>query len=135
MYVEEMPRDLDRPLWGGQRPWFEIWFAVLLDDNRRRALWIRQSLFVPREGEGRATIWGAWFDADATPATRAGKHFVPIAHATVGDPGGGDQLIRIDDAYIARSGAAGSIDGLRWTVGLSEEPAGRTGTAAYHLFG
>lgn len=119
MYVEEMPRDLDRPLWGGQRPWFEIWFAVLLDDNRRRALWIRQSLFVPREGEGRATIWGAWFDADATPATRAGKHFVPIAHTTVGDPGGDDQLIRIDDAYIARSGAAGSIDGLRWTASWS----------------
>lgn len=116
MYVEEMPRDLDRPLWGGQRPWFEIWFAVLLDDDRRRALWIRQTLFVPREGEGRATIWGAWFDADATPATRAGKRFVPIAQATVGDPAGGDQLIRIEDAFIARSGAAGAIEGLRWTA-------------------
>ena len=54
-----MPRDLDRPFWRGQRPWFEIWFAVLLDDDRRRALWIRQTLFVPREDEGRATVWGA----------------------------------------------------------------------------
>ena len=59
MYVREMPRDLDRPFWRGQRPWFEIWFAVLLDENRRRALWIRESLHAPKEGEGRATVWGA----------------------------------------------------------------------------
>ena len=38
-----MGKDLDRPVWHGQRPWVEIWFAVVLDASRRRALWIRQT--------------------------------------------------------------------------------------------
>jgi 2-keto-4-pentenoate hydratase/2-oxohepta-3-ene-1,7-dioic acid hydratase in catechol pathway len=114
MYVREMPRDLDRPHWHGQRPWFEIWFAVLLDDNRRRALWIRETLFVPKEGEGRATIWGAWFNADAAPTTRAGKRYAPIEEAKIGDPNVSDELIRIGDAFIGKGGATGAIDGLSW---------------------
>ncbi|HEX5061957.1 MAG TPA: fumarylacetoacetate hydrolase family protein, partial [Kofleriaceae bacterium] len=109
-----MPRDLDRPFWRGQRPWFEIWFAVLLDENRRRALWIRETLFVPKEGDGRATIWGAWFDADASPTTRTGKRWAPIETAKIGDPNASDELIRIDDAYIGKSGAAGAVDELSW---------------------
>ena len=36
-----MARDLDRAQWRGQRPWFEIWFACVLDAGRRRALWVR----------------------------------------------------------------------------------------------
>ena len=115
MYVKAMPRDLDRPFWRGQRPWFEIWFAVILDENRRRALWIRETLFVPKEGDGRATIWGAWFDADAKPSTRAAKRFVPIDQAKIGD-GSTDELIRIDDAFITKTGAAGGCDGLAWMV-------------------
>jgi 2-keto-4-pentenoate hydratase/2-oxohepta-3-ene-1,7-dioic acid hydratase in catechol pathway len=126
MYVREMLRDLDRPFWKGQRPWFEIWFAVLLDESRRRALWIRQTLFVPKDGEGRATVWGAWFDADAKPATHAGKRYAPIGHAKIGDAARvadssapasgpeGDALIRIDDSYLGKTGAAGAVDGLRW---------------------
>lgn len=109
-----MPRDLDRPFWKGQRPWFEIWFAVLLDENRRRALWIRQTLLAPKEGEGRATIWGAWFDADAAPATHAAKRFTQIDNAKIGDPTAGDELIRIEDSYIGKSGAAGNVEGLSW---------------------
>ncbi len=106
-----MLRDLDRPFWHGQRPWFEIWFAVLLDENRRRALWIRETLFVPKEGDGRATVWGAWFDLDATPSTRVGKRFVPIERAKVSD---GEELIRIDDSVIGKSGATGAVEGLSW---------------------
>ena len=41
---------------------------------------------------------------------------MPIDHATVGDPDAGDELIRLDDAYLAKTGAAGAIDGLRWTA-------------------
>jgi 2-keto-4-pentenoate hydratase/2-oxohepta-3-ene-1,7-dioic acid hydratase in catechol pathway len=114
MYVREMPRDLDRPFWRGQRPWFEIWFAVLLDNSRRRALWLRETLFAPKDGEGRATVWGAWFDADAKPVTRAGKRYAPIERAKVGDPSTGEELIRIDDAFIAKGGATGAVDGLSW---------------------
>lgn len=106
-----MAKDLDRPLWRGQRPWFEIYFAVLLDEKRRRALWIRETMFVPKEGDGRATIWGAWFDADATPPSIASKRYVPLDHAQIGDS---EELIRIDDSWISRSGASGSVDNLRW---------------------
>jgi len=80
---EGMGRDPDRPVWRGQRPWFEIWFAVLLDESRRRALWVRQSLFVPKSGEARATVWGAWLDADATPIRHAGKRFMPLVDGTL----------------------------------------------------
>jgi 2-keto-4-pentenoate hydratase/2-oxohepta-3-ene-1,7-dioic acid hydratase in catechol pathway len=110
-YVEHMARDLDRPQWHGQRPWFEIWFAVLLDEDRRRALWIRQTLFVPKQGDGRASIWGAWFDADATPPTRAAKRREPVDKMKLDDD---DALIRIDDSWFARSGASGRVDGLAW---------------------
>src|SRR5262245_33105096 len=116
MYVREMPRDLDRPFWRGQRPWFEIWFAVILDENRRRALWIRETLYIPKDGDGRATIWGAWFDADAMPTTRAGKRYAPIERAKTGDQTTGDELIRIDSSFIGKSGAAGEVDELSWRV-------------------
>jgi 2-keto-4-pentenoate hydratase/2-oxohepta-3-ene-1,7-dioic acid hydratase in catechol pathway len=143
VYVVGMVRDLDRPQWKGQRPWFEIWFAVVLDAGRRRALWIRQTLFVPRQGDARATIWGAWFDADATPPARAAKRYLSIDHAKVasvadgragagpggrpgteGRPGTGggtggvddEPLIRIDDSWLGRAGAAGAVAELAWDV-------------------
>jgi len=118
VYVVGMPRDLDRPQWKGQRPWFEIWFAVVLDARRRRALWVRQTLFVPRTGDGRATTWGAWFDADAVPPTRAAKRFGSLERARLDEPASGDQpLIQIEDCWLGRTGAAGSVAGLAWDVG------------------
>src|SRR4029078_2157832 len=105
VYVVVMARDLDRPRWKGQRPWVEIWVAVGLDAGRRRALWIRQTMFVPRQGDARTTIWGAWFDADATPPAQAAKRYLSIEHATVNDKGGDsggndDPLIRIEDSWL-----------------------------------
>ena len=108
-----MAREPDRPVWKGQRPWFEIWFAVLLDAGRRRALWIRQTFFVPRQGDGRATIWGAWFDADAERPARAAKRYTPLDNAKIG---AGEELIRIDDSWMTRAAAAGSVEGLAWDV-------------------
>ncbi len=108
-----MGRDPDRPVWRGQRPWFEIWFAVLLDASRRRALWVRQTMFVPRQGDGRATIWGAWFDADAPVPARAAKRFVPIAQAKIGE---GDRLIQIEDAWISHGAAVGHVSELAWDI-------------------
>jgi 2-keto-4-pentenoate hydratase/2-oxohepta-3-ene-1,7-dioic acid hydratase in catechol pathway len=109
-----MSRDLERPRWKGQRPWLEMWFGVVHDVGRRRALWVRQTLFVPPSGEGRATIWGAWFDADATPVARAAKRYTPVEQAKVGtDP---EPLIEIEDSWLGRAGAAGSVPGLGWDV-------------------
>ncbi len=106
-----MGRDPERPVWRGQRPWVEIWFVVLLDAGRRRALWVRQSIFVPRRGDARATIWGAWFDADAERPARAAKLLAPIDRARIGD---GEELIRIGDSWMTRGAAAGSVEGLAW---------------------
>jgi 2-keto-4-pentenoate hydratase/2-oxohepta-3-ene-1,7-dioic acid hydratase in catechol pathway len=119
VYVVGMARDLDRPRWKGQRPWFEIWFAVVLDAGRRRALWVRQTMFVPRQGDGRATIWGAWFDADAATPARAAKRYVPLDQAKVGEAGeaaSDEPLIQIEDSWLGRGGAAGSVAGLAWDV-------------------
>jgi 2-keto-4-pentenoate hydratase/2-oxohepta-3-ene-1,7-dioic acid hydratase in catechol pathway len=112
-----MGRDQDRPAWKGQRPWYEIWFAVLLDEDRRRALWIRQTFLIPRQGDGRATIWGSWFDIDATPATRAAKRYLAIDDAKLGEAG---TLITIDDSSMAQDAAKGSVDGLAWDVRWAE---------------
>jgi 2-keto-4-pentenoate hydratase/2-oxohepta-3-ene-1,7-dioic acid hydratase in catechol pathway len=120
VYVVGMPRDLERPQWKGQRPWFEIWFAVVLDTSRTRALWLRQTMFVPRQGEARATIWGAWFDAAATPPARAAKRYVPIERANVAKVeavlGGEEPLIQIDDSWLGRAGAVGNVSELSWDV-------------------
>lgn len=108
-----MPRDLDRPLWRGQRPWYEIWFAVLLDASRRRALWIRETILVPRQGEGRATIWAGWFDADAPEPAYGAKRYLPLAQAVIGQ---GDELIHIDGASMTKTAARGSCEALSWDV-------------------
>ncbi len=121
---EAMARDLDRPVWRGQQPWFEIWFAVILDESRRRALWVRQTLFVPKRGDARATIWGAWFDADATPPSRAAKRRTAIDQMNIAVP---NALIQIDDSAFARTGAQGSVEGLRWNASWTggTDPSGR----------
>jgi 2-keto-4-pentenoate hydratase/2-oxohepta-3-ene-1,7-dioic acid hydratase in catechol pathway len=111
-----MGRDQDRPAWKGQRPWYEIWFAVILDESRRRALWIRQTFLIPRQGDGRTTIWGGWFDVDATPATRAAKRYLAVDAAKLGEAG---ELIRIDDSMISPTAATGSVEGLSWDVAWS----------------
>jgi len=82
MICEGMAAQNLRPIWRGQRPWFEIWFAVVLDASRRRAIWVRQDILVPRDGEARGTIWGAWFDADSGEPARAAKRFVPATEVT-----------------------------------------------------
>jgi 2-keto-4-pentenoate hydratase/2-oxohepta-3-ene-1,7-dioic acid hydratase in catechol pathway len=118
VYILRMPRDPDRPQWKGQRPWIELWFAVVIDASRRRALWVRQTMFVPRQGDARATIWGAWFDADAAPQARAAKRYAPIDRAEIAKLGdeADTPLIRIEDSRLGRTGAAGSVDGLAWDV-------------------
>lgn len=122
-----MASDPDRAIWTSQRPWFEIWFAVVLDAERKQALWLRQTFFVPKTGEGRATVWGAWFDAGAPPGTpkaRSAKHGFSISELALGEP---DAAIRIGEHRFRKDGATGSVDGIawdaRWRGGLP--PSGR----------
>jgi 2-keto-4-pentenoate hydratase/2-oxohepta-3-ene-1,7-dioic acid hydratase in catechol pathway len=109
-----MGKDLDRPMWRGQRPWFEIWFAVVVDESRRRALWVRQTMFVPRIGDARATVWGAWFDADANPPSWAAKRFARLDTATLDDDG--EHLVRTFDSRLSKTAAVGAVETLAWDV-------------------
>ena len=117
-----MSRDLDRPLWTDQRPWFEVWFAVVIDAGKRRATWIRQTLFIPKSGDGRATVWAAWFDADATSPARARKRILPPSAVRAGT---GDVLVHHDDCALGRTGATGSAGDLRWQLAWSGGTAER----------
>lgn len=116
VYMVPMGRDPDRPKWKGQRPWYEIWFAVVLDAQRRRALWIRETMFVPRQGDARATIWGAWFDADAPRPARAAKRYAAIDHVKIGED---ERLIRIDNSWMSKTAAHGAVEDLAWNVSWS----------------
>lgn len=109
----------DRPVWKGQRPWYEIWFAVVLDDSRRRALWVRQTFFVPTRGDARAKIWGAWFDADAVEPAFAAKRHAAIGDVKLAERDDGD-LIRIFDSAMSVRAATGSVEGLSWKVGWDD---------------
>ena len=81
---------------------------------------MRQTLFVPPSGDGRATIWGAWFDAGATgPTTWSAKRFVPIDRAQLmADAQNSPDvpLIAMDDAWLSSNGAAGAVAQLVWNV-------------------
>jgi len=116
-------RDLDRLIWIDQRPWFEIWFAVVIDEHKRRAAWIRQTLFIPKQGDGRATVWGAWFDADAPTPARARKRILAPSAVRGGT---GDVLVHHDDCALGRAGASGHAGDLTWklawTGGKTEAP-------------
>lgn len=101
--------------WRGQKPWYEIWFACVLDADKKRALWLRQTIFVPKAGDARTTVWGAWFDADRKPATRAAKRYMPIEAAKAD----ADALIRAEDSFISKTAAKGSVEGLSWDVAWS----------------
>ena len=94
------------------RPPFGIWFAVVLDEERRKALWIRQTYFTPKTGPARATVWGAWFDADGSPKTRSAKRVFPASELVLG----GDFLIQIGDARFGMTSAVGAVDELAWDV-------------------
>ena len=112
-----MPRDPEKPAWKGQRPWYEIWFAVVVDNSRRRAVWIRQTFLVPRHGEGRTTVWGAYYDADAATikgARRlAAKRYMPLEELKLGE---GDRLISAGDSYITPTSAVGAVEGISWDL-------------------
>ncbi len=112
-----MARAPEKPAWKGQRPWYEIWFAVVIDASRRRALWIRQTFFVPRDGDGRTTIWGAWFDADGTTTQGArrlaAKRYLGIEELKLGE---GDRLISAGDSFLTPTSAVGGVEGISWDV-------------------
>jgi len=74
---------------------------------------VRETLFVPRQGDGRTTVWGAWFDADGRPNARAAKRYFPIERAKLGE---GAELIRIEDTWLGRDGAQGAVERIAWDV-------------------
>ena len=110
-YRGSVPRDLDRLVYRDQRPWFEIWFAVAIDADRARAVWIRQTLLVPENSEGRATVWAACFDVNAP--VRAHKRILELGAVRAGT---GDVLVHHDDCELGRNHARGRAGELAWEL-------------------
>jgi hypothetical protein len=77
-YVGMMAGDLGRARWKGQRP---------REAMLRRALRIRPTMFVPRQGDAHTDGRAAWLGADATPPAHAARRYLSIEHATVDDKG------------------------------------------------
>ena len=48
------------PRWRGQAGFFEIWFLVVFLPDQQ-ALWLRYTLFAPRRGQLRGTLWSAFY--------------------------------------------------------------------------
>ncbi len=55
------------PRFRGQTGFFEIWFLVVFDAAAGRAWWLRHTLWAPRAGAPRITIWAAAFRDGARP--------------------------------------------------------------------
>ena len=105
-------RDLERPLYRDQRPWFEIWFAVVLDADRRRALWVRQTMFVPKQGEGARDDLGRVVRRRRDPPTRAAKRMLPVVARCA--PARRRARSTSTTAGSGARGATGAVDDLAW---------------------
>ncbi len=106
------------PRWGGAPGFFEIWFLVVFDPDRRRAWWLRYTTFAPHAGPARATLWAAAFDAAAAVPAIALKQARAIDAWDAGAP---DRFrIRVGDAALGHGTAAGAVDGdghrIAWSL-------------------
>ena len=118
------------PVWRGETPFYEIWFAVVIEQASRRATWVRYTLY-SGEGGARATLWAAAFDGDGEPIAEK-----KIAGIDVFDRGPDDRFaVRIGDAEIGHGYIRGSIDRLAWDLRFTPAaaPAVRTPRLANRL--
>jgi 2-keto-4-pentenoate hydratase/2-oxohepta-3-ene-1,7-dioic acid hydratase in catechol pathway len=109
------------PRWDGRAGRFEIWFLVLFDRSRRRAFWLRHTLFAAANGgRPRATVWAALSDADGEPRRIVHKAFEPVAGA-VGFP------LAACGCRLDREAAEGTAGDLSWSLRFpaAEAPAPR----------
>ncbi|MGH8792832.1 MAG: hypothetical protein ACRDXX_09310 [Stackebrandtia sp.] len=68
----------NRPRFGEQRRFFEIWFAVLFDSEARRTAWIRYDLLRSAAGAGHAIVWAGLSDERTVWKKRAFKQVLPL---------------------------------------------------------
>ncbi len=98
----------NRPRRRGQSGFFEIWFLVVFAPAAQRAWWLRYTTFTSRQGDGRATLWAAAFDAHAPEPAIAVKSILPIARY---DAGSAERFaIRIGDAELTSETARGAVE-------------------------
>jgi hypothetical protein len=97
----------NRPRWGGQAGFYEIWFLVVFEPGARRAWWLRYTTFAPATGPPRATLWAAAFDAAAREPAVGVKAILP---ASGYDRGSDDRFaIRLGDAELTNGTARGAV--------------------------
>lgn len=87
-----------RPRVHGRTGVFEIWFVVVFDPPAGRAWWLRHTLWAPRVGAPRITIWAAAFRAGRPPV--AVKALLPATGSAL-DAGG---------CRLAADGARGAVE-------------------------
>jgi len=108
---------------------YESWFLRANDpDDGRHALWIRYTIFSPKngahsehgeaqgeQGPAQGELWAAYFDArDPTaPIAWAHKKNVPIADCTFA---GSPLAIDIAGSRLSESAAQGSFEGAAWDL-------------------
>ena len=119
----------NRPRWGGQAGFFEIWFLVVFEAAAGRAWWLRYTTFAPapglQPGAARATLWAAAFDARASEPAIAVKH---ILGAEDYHAGGRERFaIRIGPGELRNDVCRGEVEsgGHRIAWALRFVPAAR----------
>lgn len=118
----------NQPHWQGQSGFFEIWFLVIFIPGKKRALWLRYTLFSPapgQPGQPRATLWAAAFAAESSEPALALKSILPIdAYVPRKDSSFG---IRIGEAEFSSGVCRGNVHdrgrSIAWD--LQFEPQGR----------
>lgn len=102
----------NRPRWRRQPGFFEIWFLVVFAPASQRAWWFRYTTFAARDGDTRATLWAAAFDAHALEPAIAIKSIRPIARHDQGEP----FIVRIGNAELTNTTARGAVTSPAHTI-------------------
>jgi hypothetical protein len=114
------------PRFRGQTGFFEIWFAVVFEPSKGRALWVRYTVDTPKAGAAGspcAILWAAAFDARRAPV--AVKRILPIEAFDPG-PGGGRFRVRIGDAVMGHGELRGRVEAgghsVAWDLDFNPAP-------------
>jgi hypothetical protein len=95
------------PAWRSQRGFYEIWFVVLFDLDRRAATWVRYSTFSPANGDAPiAMVYAADFDNSRSPTTMWAKNQFDIAQYQA-DPAA--FAVKIGTSSIAHGSCSGQV--------------------------
>ncbi len=98
-------------------PYYESRFVRANDPDGARALWVRETLLLPTEGDPAADVWVMVFDPSGH---RAVKQQYAIDDADFDDR---DWTVRIAASRLDDTGAAGTLPEARWDLSITPSGA------------